>query len=1489
MEDKNSKRLESLAIELEKRRQQHKEGGSHSRKMRRWLRRFLMFAAFCFFILASVFFVNFFRLNSDLIEGHIKQGIIPNLTRGRFTLQMGSISGDLLHGVNLDNVLVQNPHFKTSATLLTVPRVSMKYSLLDILFGRLVLQKLVVENPILTISRNEKSRGIWDFSDDLLKAVVPAVEADEETVWQKREKAQVLADQYLEDIQVKNLSILVPAPDKLIKDEFVARLVRLPKSTFQINGINLSLKKHASKAFNSHLLKIFLADKRDWLMFQVTKMKSNGNFTVGFDALGQSFTFAVENLGEAGRKINLFDGRRRDRLNLEWVWARERVSLPEKIRGLTGILQIDQLKDLTSGLLSTENDLSGSLLLKVSCAAGKPLYDAHASLNLASMSVNIPFVPVVKNLAADLDIFDRRASLQNLSVDIASITSSHEGYVDFANEAAISASLDSLVANEKLAAAASYTRLEPGVHQFAARVDRNSGRAEISFNRRLVGKEIRYSDFNFVAGLIASGSAADILPLKLLPAELVKKMQEYLARVDILGPLAISTAFASLDDWQTSAVEIDLNGARIVSRISAKDYVTLGGKALLDAGSLRLDGFSADIDNLRFDATGSAVIVASSPFVKDFSLRAQAKIEDDKNFSITSERLQSSIGLKARPDFDSIELTGKNIATIEVDADKGVLLETGFDKLNFVRRGKVLWADHCQVSADISWQGGDFLNGVGLAKGDASLEFFGVPLELKARLDVAARKLDNLSFTGGGSNFARLIEALKTQPEGRDFFKKYPLGVTGSFNFAMLAAGTLACPNLDGWLKFPVLNVSMSGMSARLPFNVQLKTLDNVYHAGLKAGEASIKVKDVTFDLGKTDAELVISGLNASSGTTLGVKANSEVFGAGLNASGTVKLSEKSFDNFKLAVRSGKIETLAAEISRIGRFTMPFSLSGKFESEASLNGPFASPSSRGYVDVGLLNIDMPISTGRAKTVIAAKKITGRLNFDKRGDRLFAVDLKQITGSILDSVIKISGKARLENLRKGFKPVLEGLTAELSGLEMKKLFDFIASGLLPKAVSDVFTVESGIVQGKFALSGTPQKIIASGSASLSEGSIKIPVLKDSVKKLKADFSFEGRSDSGFARIGVSDLAGSFGRSDFVVSSGWLEDPLKSGKIGLSGQFGKVYPADLLAMLGGMALSAVSFPQEGWLDGSLEISGTFARPLIEANVQSTEMKIQYNSGQGVFSVPVGKNTLHLNLNPESGLAEVKKCDLELLGGRLALNKASGRFLPGRPFILSLDGLVEGIDFSSLQINNAEALRGYLGGTFKAEWNEHGARDAVFNLGFKDIYVPSLPIIDPQTLAKAGADFIEKPDFRVGQLNFYVTTEEDDELKGKLLIADGLFAGPHLRFELGNSEFNPQAMQLDAKLMINPQSLRQSDIGRKLKKWTVTIQDEKTGVPYVDLSVGGTWDKPELIARALKKKAEKRVKRNFIGRIFGGHRPHKASVEELMQWFPGWKKGL
>jgi len=1412
-------------------------------------------------------------------------GIIPNLTQGRFNLHMGSISGNLLYGVEIENVLVQNPYFESASTVLTVPKVSLSYSLFDILFGKLILQKVVVDNPSLSLRRNDKGRGSWDFS-----TLEPAVSATDETRWQKQDRAQVLADRYLADIRINNLSILVPNPEKLISDDFAARIFRLPARTWQMSGINLSLQKHPAEEFFSHILRISLPDRADFMRFQVTRLKKNGNFTITFDGLGQNYSLAVDNIGQDGRKVNLFDGRHRERLNLEWIWARQNIALPERIRGLNGVLQIPQFNDLVKEWLPEEYNLAGSLLAKFSCHGQQPLYDAQVELDLASAEVRLPYVPVIEHLSLQAASSGRVARIRRLEFDAAGIHNLHSGWLNYADEANISTAVESDLAGDRMEVAATYSRLLPGSHKLAARLVRNAGTAEMSFVRTVEQKEIIYSDFDFNAGIVKEGSVAGMLPLNLLPPQMRDQLLAYFARVDLLGPLQVNTGFSRIDDWKNSLVVVNFDGARIINRTNPGDYVELRGMAELASGTLTCDNLLARLDNLEIKAVGRADLADAAPFIRDYQAEVTVSTTGNGVFEISAERLQSAFGLTHRPDFDRIELIGERLAGARVAATaEENRVELDIKKLMFIRRGQDAVAEN--ISGELVT---DRFNIAAREKPDrvslaAELGFFGIPMELEAKASLQQKNLEKLSFKGGGANFTRFVEAVRTQPEGAAFMKKYPFILTGNFNFAFLGSGSFEQPLLDGWLRFPALNLSMPQFSARLPFYIQVKNENDTYLAVVKAGDAAIKVKDVTFDLGKTNAEVVIRNLFTGGGPKLELKGDSQIFGAALKAEGSILPGQQKLEKFKISLRSQKIETLASEIARIGRFAVPFQLSGSFSAWADLDGRFASPSSRGEISVSKINLDFPLFENSGRAVLLARDFAGSVTFDKRDDRFFGLEIKSFAGRILDALVKVSGKAHLKNFNRGFKPEIERLDAELSGLSVARVYDFLASGLLPKSLVGTMQVKSGEFAGKFALSGTPDRILATGSASLRDGALGFSALKNNVEKLSAELDFSGRTDSGYARIGVKDLTGQFGRSTFKVSDGWLEDPTRTGRLSLQGSFDRVFPADLLAMLGGMVVKAVSFPKEGWLAGSLQLSGTMAKPELQAEVSSNEMTVQYDSGDQVFTVPLGNSLVKFSYDPTSGAAQVLMSTFGLLGGEIFVEQAKGTFLPGRPFTMNLQGGLHDVDFAKLAVSGKSGFRGVVDGTIKAAWMGPGERDAVFNLNFKNIHLPELPMIDVSAMGRNRIDFLEQPDFSVGQLNFYVTTDEEDLYKGRLLIADGLFAGPHLRLEIGNSEFNPSALQLDAKLMINPQSLRQTSVGKKLKKWTSTAQDSATGVPFVDLTVSGTWDKPELLASAIKKRAEKRIKRNVIKRIFGGRRIHKASVDELMQWFPGWKKGM
>jgi hypothetical protein len=1498
MDDKTSQRLDTIARELDRRRQEHGAGTTRSRTLRRIFRKVVMLVALVFFVLAGIFIFNFLRLNSDLVEGHIKQGIIPNLTQGKFELNIGSVSGNLINGVELENVLIQNPHFKTSATVMTIPRISMQYSLLNIFWGSITLEKLLIENPVLTLKRNENGRGIWDFSvpanslSSSTRVLTNGSDNSENeqslTTWQKQEQAQALADNYLSDIKVRNLSILVPSPDQLITDEFLSRLTRFPKKTYQYTGIDLVLKKYPAEKFISHIFSISVPDDPEFLRFQFTRMKSTGNFTLSFDAIGQNFNLAVENLGLDGRKINFYDGRMKDRLNLELTLARGSMSLLEKIRELNGVLRVPDFNAIFREFLSKDSKIEGSLDLKVTTEPGKSLYDSNVLINLADAALKIPFVPVIQKLEAELTTAHRVAELKRVNVKIKDIESSHKGTIDYSDTANIHGRIDSNVMGDEMQLRGAYKRENPGLHRLEVALKRNSGEAFIDFKRHLLGKSIIYRDFNMQAGLVKDGKAVDILPLNLLPKSLSGQILSWFERVDLVGPFVAKTSFKTLDDWKSSSLDIDFSGSKIVNKLNPLDSVVLDGRARLASGVFALEGLKAEVDEFSLVAAGELDIATHSPFITDYKLELNGGVKPNKSFEITAERLQKSLGMKYRPDFDKIELVGQKIISASISSQaKENSIELDIEKIRFVRRKKPLWCDKLKMSL-ITDQFNTFTKELpGPVKADLSGEIFGIPVECNLQANVASGSIDQLSFKGGGSNFSKILEAVISQPEGSRFFKKYPMSISGAFNFAFLGKGLLEKPSLDGWIKFPSLSFSHRDTRAKLPFHAMIKTSQNNYVADINTGAASIKVGNVTFDLGKTSAKAEIQDLFVARDPSIKFEADSTVFAADFKAIGSIKLNSKKIDSMNVSLKSSRIETLAKEIARIGRFKIPFDLSGRFSANAQLSGSAYAPDSHGSVEVTRIGLDFPLFALDKSAVLKARDFSGKAHFSKRGKN-FSVDLKKLKGRLIDAQVELDGIAHLRQKQNGLKPEIEQLNAQLSGLKLSTLAGYLIKNFLPAGYAKNIKVASGEVFGKFTLSGNPERMVAIGEAVVNDASLEYKALQDSFDNFNCTLKFEGRSDSAYARIGIENASARFGRSRFKINQGYLEDPLRSGALHLEGAVEKVYPTDLLAMMGGMKIDALSFPEEGWLDGRLLLDGTLFAPKMRSQIKSSSMKVAYDSGSAVYTIPIGENLVDFSYNPGTGDLHLNQAVLRLLNGKIALEEGSGKFASGEPFTFQLAGNLEGIDVSKLHISDAESFRGLIGGKLRANWETGGARDAVFNLEFKDIFIPKIPVVDPNSVSKVGIEFIEKPDFRVGQLNFYVTTEEDADYAGKLLVADGLFAGPHMRLELGNSEFNPAAMSLRGKLMLNPQSLRKTTLGQKLKKLSATIQDKKTGIPYVDLNLSGTWDKPELMARSLQKTTERRAKKNFVRKIFS-RGPHKASVEELMHWFPGWKKGM
>ncbi len=571
--------LDTLAQELAKRRAAHQSGIHGSRWRRRLLRTLVGLAALVFLLLAGVFFVNFFRLNSDLIEGHIKGSVLPGLTQGRFPLDVGRISGDLLHGIELEHLMVRNPAFPAGGVFVSIPRISLRYSLFDVFFGNLVLERVIIQDPVVNLSRAADGRAIWDFppasgpdaipgppdpavppsaangagattAPDASPGSGPAPTPGSATgsaapaapqphmgaapgpaagagsvrpasrsgdLAQAQAKAQVLADRYLAHVEIRNLSLLVPNPRDLFPDPTVARLLRLPPGNFYRTGLNLLLRKFPGADFTTHLLKVTLPEDPSFLTFQVTRLNTTGDFTLSAQFLRQDFELAVQNLGAAGRRVLFYDGRDKSRLNLRWLFGRPGKPLIERITGVTGVLCLDSLSPLESWLPEGTR-LAGRVRVDLRATDTTPLRETVVACEAAGLRAELPGLPPVENLDLKLTSRGGLAAVERASFQVAGFVSSHTGTLDLRNPDHVSGEFSSVLAGDPLSLRAGWRQVEGGESRLWLTVGRPGGELSLEATRTLTHGVASYRDLTGRLEVDADRPVWDLVPCLLRSA-----------------------------------------------------------------------------------------------------------------------------------------------------------------------------------------------------------------------------------------------------------------------------------------------------------------------------------------------------------------------------------------------------------------------------------------------------------------------------------------------------------------------------------------------------------------------------------------------------------------------------------------------------------------------------------------------------------------------------------------------------------------------------------------------------------------------------------------------------------------------------------------------------------------------------------------------------------------------------------------------------------
>ncbi|MBF0499768.1 MAG: hypothetical protein HQM09_06530 [Candidatus Riflebacteria bacterium] len=1497
MDERQSQALETIKAELDKRRQQHKAGDSGARSIRRWIRRAVAAMALIFFALSGWFFLQFLRLNSDLIEGQIKGRLIPSLTKDTIPLQISRITGDLISGVELEGLVIRNPRFEIGGILLNVPRVSLKYSLADIFFGQLILESVVVHDPVLTLTRDASGLADWDFGQASSTGVASASEpglaapatfsqpqSAEKGKKDSQDQAEHLADRFLQHIELQNMSILIPKPRELIADRVISGLFRLPTTSWQAAGLHVLLRKFPKADFVDHIIKIDAPDHPNLARLQISRFKSSGNFNLTMDLFGENLVVDVKNIGQDGRAIQIFDGRRSERLKLRFVLGHPGPDILTRLHGLNGALRL-ATPDFIADYLPEGSKLSGDLVMhSVSPDDRSPIADAEISCNLTSGTCFLPGVPSVSNLSFDFLLKQHLGQIRDIRFDLASYPAQASGTVDLTAPDHILGSLTANIAGEAMGITGESINQETGDRIFKIEMGRSAGSLRGTVHQIRVGPRPEYRDLSLALHI------SDLIPSRLLPAAHGERFRAWISRVDLSGPLTFEANIPNPTRPTEGAAVIDLKGATIISHLRGEDRLRLDGKARLSSGSLAIEDVSAALDSLQTSVSGRVGFDASSGKISEYELACKGRLIDAKPFIVQEPRLRAVIGRSKPFQFKEISIEGRELLSATFSsASQPQTLDLTADHIGLKVGSRVWRLDRFSIGARANQR----LDAVKFRPERLDLKMggvaFGFPLYASASVNLLSEEIRGLTVTAKGEDFSTLISTLREIPAVDAALKKTPVELGGAFTLDLEGAGKLSRPAMSGQLVFPRLRLRANLLEAMLPCDISISTsVEGEYQGKFSTRNASLNIRQVPFGLDHLRGTASYGREKGSRENRLDLDLSAGLFGVDLSLKSRYQPRTGLIENAKAGLKSEHIETLASEVSRICKLNIPFVLTGATRGEITFKGKTNDPDAEGFLELKQLDlkIPMPGRSGR-KQRLDVEHLGGKISFQKKGTAGFDVEVADGRGVLLGAPMNLSGKMRVNRTEGVLTPVMDGLSASIQGLQAAEVYKFLAGGLIEnEKIKDISEVV-GSLSGALALSGGRNRYAAGGEINLSGGGFRHASVSKKVEKMSGRLLFSRKMDKPEPVIEIRDATAQFGRAQLTLPMGRIIDPLGAAQLTLQAKADSVFPTDVMALLAGLKLPKISFPKEGALAGEVSVTGTAAQPAVGLKLSGGDIDVRYETDGNAYTVPIGKSSLALAYDLRTGSAKITEGILRFLNGELQLDKASGKITPGHSPIFSVAGHFDGIDLGSVAMRAESHLKGILGGEFSAEAPENGSREAELHLKLKNMIVGNLPF-EKETIDKIGLDFLDEPEFRVGQINLYLSSEDDTMDRGHLRVADGLFAGPDMRIELGESAFDPKNMQLTGKIMFNPQPLRRTKLGRKLGSLTRVVQDKETGVPFIDLTVNGTWDNPGLIGKTITERVKKRAKKNFIKSIFGGRHSHKASVEELKEWFPGWEPG-
>jgi hypothetical protein len=1482
------KDLESIEQEILKRREEHSSGKASRRLRRRLVRLAVGVLAVVLFVGGGWFLYNFFRLNGDLVEGHIKQKMIPNLFGGDIVPTVGGVTGNLIHGVELRNLQIVNSHFPAAGILLSVPRVALKYSLFDALWGKLVLEKVQIDDPVLTLSRAPDGRAIWNFASG--PADVSGKPPSRRGSGDPQAQAEVLADRYLRNIDIRNLSIVAPQPRDLFPDRTVARLLRLPPGNLNLNGIGVRVEKSWRGEHSHHVMRVTTPKSGNLAMLQWSRHRTSGNFNVSIDAWSHRMILDVRNVGELGRRIQLYDERDKNRLLLNFGLTRPGRDLMRRVIGPKGHLRIPDLSGI-SALIPLENTIKGGIVLELdSTREDQPLFESEFGVKITDLMVSFGEMTPLKSFSLDLAMKNRLADVRRLALDYGDVSGIHSGTIDLTAFPVVQASMSSRLNEEPMSFFTTVGDRQAGCRHVAVRAARAAGFLEIDFDQQnILGME-HYRNLRMRGEIHPGQRISDLVPSRLFPPLLARRWDEWIGRVDLIGPLAVNAEVPSPEKASLATISLMLHDAVIVNRLQPEQRANLSGRVQLADRMLVMEALGARIDEFRVEVGGRVKIDETLKKPEFYDISADCSLTGDRPFSITGKRFQETLGLAHPPPFKSLVIEGGELAKVRLTSrEEPQSLQLNIPAIRVLLGKKIFWIRN--LAAGFLTTSRLDLCGFRPANLDvnASSEVFGFPFRAKARVNVAGQTLDHLAVTGTGEHFGKVLEAMREHPDFGPVLRQYPVQIDGKFAMELTATGRLNRPEVFGSLRFPALGLKILDFSGKFPFEVGISSeKDGEYQGKIKAGKAKLSVKGVDFQVQNLEGELSYGKSGKKGQNALGLKVTSAIFGTQFKGQARFIPLSETIEQGSFVLSTQDIAPLVGEISRFAGFNMPFRLTGPFRAGLESSGPLKRLKSKIEAEVGNLHLHVPLTTLTGKPeVLKVENISGKVTLARDGAGLFSGEIGNGKAMVLGAPLTLAGKIHLDKQENGYVPRLDGLEAAITGMAAAGLLEFLDKGFaMPDAIKQFGEVD-GKVSGKLQLAGAKNRFTGEGEVTLNNGQVRYAGLPERLQSLSGTMVFSRKKVGGVPELEIKGLTGSCGRARFSIPAGKVSDPGKTGRIELEGIVEQLFPSEWLKLLAAYQLPNISFPKEGPWSGRVKVSGALTQPVVTATVEGKATEVCYRSGSGDYTLPIGENSIQFVYDVRSGRLTLDQSVLRFLQGEVKLVKAVCRFSGGGLKEMEIDGVINHVDIGSLGTPGKALAKGKIGGTFRAERTIKGSNEALGHLKFDHLVISGIPL-DAAAIQKIGVDFLDEPEFTIGEINLFVSSEGDSFERGRLRVADGLFAGPNLRLELSESSFDPSRLQLTGKLVINPQPLRRTKLGKKLGSLTRVLQERERGLPYVDLTVSGTWDKPEMMAKVLVNQNKKRGKRNFIKSIFGGRGTHKATVEELKEWFPGWEPG-